>query len=174
MSLYVKGSAIVRHGGEKTDPNVRLIGMDDYYLDINGQSIEHGRGFSGQELESGAARAIIGNELLNKLFNGNVNRALEGVIRVDNLKCKIIGILESKGASMNQSADRVVYIPVQTARNYFGNAGHNYDLAVGVYNAIDMDDAISEATGTFRNVHNYVPHRIMILRSVKAMESSIS
>jgi putative ABC transport system permease protein len=53
---------------------------------------------------------------------------------------------------MNQSADRRVLIPLITQRNLYGYANKNYDVTVATSTPTDLDQAISLAIGTMRNI----------------------
>lgn len=53
---------------------------------------------------------------------------------------------------MNQSEDRQILIPLQTAKRYFGTARTNYDIIVALNDASQMDNAIASATGLLRNI----------------------
>jgi hypothetical protein len=48
-------------------------------------------------------------------------------------------VLKSKGASMSQSADRRIFIPLLAEKNFYGYPNKNYDIAVGVENAAKID-----------------------------------
>ena len=82
----------------------------------------------------------------------NLPLSLNKNITIDNRRFTVVGVLASKGASMNQSADRRVLIPLFTERSLYGYADKNYDLSVSTASATEMDDAISLATGVMRNI----------------------
>jgi putative ABC transport system permease protein len=63
-----------------------------------------------------------------------------------------VGVLASKGATMNRSADRRVLIPLLAEKLLYGNPDKNYDVMVGVAKPTDVDDAISLAIGMMRNI----------------------
>jgi putative ABC transport system permease protein len=82
-------------------------------------------------------------------------------ITIDNRKFTVVGILKSKGASMNQSADRRILIPLFTERQLYGYANKNYDVDISIASAIELDDAISQAIGVMR-----------IIRGLRASEEN--
>lgn len=146
------GNAIVKYRNEKTSPTVRVEGIDENYLGVHGLDIGEGRGFTFTELESGHNKAILGNDIVNLLFDGNAERAIGKVISIENIKYNVIGVLASQGASMNDRADRRILIPLTTEKQYYGYANKNYNLTVAVPNGIDIDAAISETIGVMRNI----------------------
>ena len=144
--------ATLKYGNEKTNPTVLVFGVDENYLDINGYDLEYGRNFTNAEQEAGTLLAIIGKDIVNDLFKKNPITALNKVIMVDNHRFTVVGILASKGASMNQSADRRILIPLLADRYLYGSPDKNYNVTVATSNSTDIDDAISLATGIMRNV----------------------
>ena len=152
VSGFASGNATVKFKSEKTNPTVLVFGIDDNYLDVSGYEIETGRAFTKNEQEHGVNKAIIGMELVNILFDKKPERALNQMISIGSLKFRVIGVLKSKGASISQSADRRIFIPLLAAKNYYGYADKNYDIAVDVENAIEIDEAISAAIATMRPI----------------------
>jgi putative ABC transport system permease protein len=144
--------ATLKHGNEKTNPTVLVFGVDENYIDVEGYDLDLGRNFTNVEQEAGTQVAIVGMDIIKDLFNGNAERALNKDITIDNRRFTIVGILTSKGASMNQSADRRALIPLITERYLYGFADKNYDLSVSVAAATELDDAISMATGIMRTI----------------------
>ncbi|HQU51962.1 MAG TPA: FtsX-like permease family protein, partial [Saprospiraceae bacterium] len=111
-----------------------------------------GRNFSTQEVEYGNNRAIIGSDLVNKLYKGNANAALNTSISIGNVKYKVVGVLASKGSSMNQRSDRIILIPLMNAKSQYGTLESNYNVNVSVNNSTEIDEAVSMATGLMRNL----------------------
>ncbi len=152
VSMRATSLASVKSGNEKTNPNILLYGIDEDYLYVNGYELAYGRNLTAIEAETGASKAIIGTDIVKLIFNDKPEDALNKTIAIGNLKCKVVGVLESKGSSMNTSSDRVVFVPLLYAKRHYGTATKNYKLSVSVKNAEDIDAAIATATGTFRIV----------------------
>jgi len=145
-------NATLKFEKEKTNPTVLVFGVDENYLDNNGYDLAAGRNFTIIEQEAGTQLTIIGMEIVNSLFKKNPLAAVNKVITVDNQRFTVIGVLASKGASMNQSADRRILIPLLAERYLYGYPDKNYNITVAATNSTDVDDAISMATGIMRNV----------------------
>jgi len=120
VSIYMTGTgtATVKHENEKTNPNIRLTGIDENYLNLRGLELETGRALSFNEIQNGNNRAIIGKDIVDLLFKGKSDQALGKVISVGNIKYKVIGVLISKGSSMNQSEDKVVLVPLLSVKTH--------------------------------------------------------
>jgi len=150
VSGFCTFSATVKHGNEKTNPTVLVFGVDDNYVDVQAFDIEYGRNFTSVEQESGTHVAIIGMDIVNDLFKKNPLAAMGQDITIDNRKFTVVGILKSKGATMNESADRRILIPLYTERQLYGYANKNYDIDISIASAIELEDAISQAIGVMR------------------------
>ena len=150
LSVGCTFDATIKFGSEKTNPTVRVRAIDDNYFKVAGYEIEYGRSFSPQEQESGSAKAIIGMELVKKLFKDKPEYALLKSISVNDQKYQVVGVLKSKGASMNEGADRRILIPLINGRVMYGDL--DYDISVKVDDAVRMEAVISSATGVMRIV----------------------
>jgi len=147
-----KWDAIVKYGKEKTNPTVMVFGVDEPFLDVRGYDLSMGRNFTNVEEEGGTQAAIIGMDVVNSIFDKTPEKALNKDILIDNQRFVVIGVLASKGASMNQSADRRILIPLLTERRLYGYADKNYGITVAAATATEINDAISSAIGLMRNI----------------------
>jgi putative ABC transport system permease protein len=102
-----------------------VTGTDnDYFITQDWQMIS-GRQFFDNEIRGGRAACIIGTTVRNKLF-GPVD-PLNRSIRVGNVSCEIIGVLETKGqSSFGTDQDDIVLMPLRTfQRRLAGNTDIN-------------------------------------------------
>ena len=154
ISIHFRGtgSAVVKYAGEKTNPTVTVRGIELGYFEVSGYNIGHGRNFSQHELESGSHVCILGMEIIKLLFDDVPEKALGKTVSIGNRKYKVIGVIESKGASMNMNSDRQVFIPLLNAKRYYASANTNYDVDVGVAVATELEDVVSYSIGLMRNV----------------------
>jgi putative ABC transport system permease protein len=152
VSAFASGSAVVKFENEKTNPTVLVFGIDDNYLDVSGYEIEAGRDFTRNEQEHGVNKAILGSELVDILFDSKPERAINQVISIGSHKFRVTGVLKSKGATMSQSSDRRIFIPILAEKNYFGFTDKNYNIAVGVENAVEINEGISAAIAIMRPI----------------------
>jgi putative ABC transport system permease protein len=150
QSIEADGNAVVKYESKKTNPNVRILGVDDDYLKVGGWSIKEGRNFSKQEIDNGQNVILLGKDLVLKLFD-NPTDILGKMINIGSGKYRVVGLLAAKGASM-ASNDNLAMIPVVTAKRTFGDDNSSYNLSVMVNNVSELDRAVDEATGVFRNV----------------------
>lgn len=152
VSISVTGGwmATIFHDDKKTDPNVRIIGGDENYLQLNGYTLQTGRNFNQNEIASGNNVAIIGMDVAEKLFGQHLREVENNTIRVGGIRYKVIGVLKSKGSSNIFSGDNIVITTVNNVRRVFSGNNPSFQIGVEVAQMSDMDQAIGEATGTFR------------------------
>lgn len=151
-SFTCTSRAAIKYGKEETSPTVRVMAIDENYLDVKAFDIDKGRPFTKREVLNGSNRAIIGHDLVKKLFDGKAERALDKAIAIGNLQFKVTGVLKKKGTSMNQSEDNVVLIPLLDGKRYYASQRQTYEIIVSVSDATKMDEAMSQSIGIFRNV----------------------
>src|SRR5580692_9186089 len=65
------GDAGVSMGDRKTNPNVRVSGGDENYVELNGYTLAAGRNLNALDLTSGRNVAIIGADVSKKFFGSN-------------------------------------------------------------------------------------------------------
>ena len=152
IALSGPNGIIVSTETKKTNPDIRVTGGDENYLQLNGYELSYGRNFNETDVESGRSVCVIGNVIAQKLVGDNTERALDKIITVAGNKFRIIGILKDKGSSAFMNADKVVITTYNTIRRIYGSTGQSYNIAVMVTDLKMMDVAIGEAKGIFRPV----------------------
>lgn len=98
-----------------------ITGTDNRFMVARDWAVVSGREFYDSELRTGATACILGQTVSTKLFgNGD---PLDAVIRIKQVSCRIIGVLEAKGASsFGADQDDIVLIPIRTfQRRIAGN-----------------------------------------------------
>lgn len=150
ISISVAGTQIatVKYGSEKTNPNIRVMGIDNEYLQIADTKMEAGRIFSNSELYNGSYVCVLGNSIAHKLF-GKPAKAIDKMVSVGDVKYRVIGVAESKGGSMIMNSDNLVYTPLSTVRAVYGGE-HSYLINVMVKDISLKTTASEEAEGLFR------------------------
>jgi len=155
ISFTGTGSAEIKYENEKTDPEISVLGVNEYYLENSGLKVEDGREFNVFDIENNNNVAVIGSDFKDGIFKGfdPVNRT----ISVRGAKFKVIGVLESKGSTFGNNQDLRVFIPIQHARSIFSQPNINYSLSVKVEDKELLDAAMDEAIITFRNIRGLNP-----------------
>ena len=152
VALSGPNGIIVSTDTKKTNPDIRVTGGDENYLQLNGYELSLGRDFNETDVETGRSVCVIGNVIAQKLYGDNTQQALDKIITVAGNKYRIIGILKDKGSSAFMNADKVVITTYNNIRRIFGATTQSYNIAVMVSDLKMMDVAIGEAKGIFRPV----------------------
>ncbi len=155
VSFNASGLSTVKYGSEETNPNVSLMGVDENNLNVSGYEINSGRDFSPDDIRLNRRFVIIGSDIARDLFSGGVD-PLGQYISVAGLKMQVIGVLKSKGASALNS-DRVCFMPITTARQYFSRPNMTYSITVMPMKSVNLDMLAGEAEAVFRIVRNLNP-----------------
>ncbi|MCC6186610.1 MAG: ABC transporter permease [Chitinophagaceae bacterium] len=142
--------ATVANENEKTNPNVRVMGVDQNYLSIAQTALDAGRNISKYEEENANSVCVVGNSIAKKLFK-NAQKAIGQTVSVGANKMTIVGVAEAKGGSMMMDQDNMVFLPLQTARTIYGGAS-SYVINVMVQDVQVKNVASEEAEGVFRGI----------------------
>ena len=156
-SLSFRGtrSAEVKFESEKTDPEVQIYGINEFYLENTGTEIDTGRNFTIFDIQNNNKVCIIGSDFLKSLFiNDN---PLGQTISIRGVKFKVVGVLESKGSTFGNNQDLKVLIPIQVARSIFTEPNINYTISIMVKDTELLNAAQDEAIVTFRNIRGLSP-----------------
>ncbi len=123
VAPMARETVTVIYGSESR--NVSTLGTDNAYFDTQDWNLTEGRRFLPAEIRSGSAVCIIGQTVREELF-GSTN-PIDQRIRVDNVSCQVIGLLEAKGESgFGTDQDDVVIMPLRTfQRRIAGNTDIN-------------------------------------------------
>ena len=155
VSFNASGLSTVKYGSQKTNPNVNLTGIDENHLSVSGYEIESGRNFSADEVQQIRHYVLIGSDIVKDLFPSGVD-PLGKEITVAGLKLQISGVLKSKGSGIG-NPDRVCFMPITTAREYFSRPDMTFALTIMPMNPVNLDMMTGEAEAVFRTVRNLNP-----------------
>lgn len=155
ISFRGTSGAEVKFESNKTDPEVQVLGINEYYLENTGTEIESGRNFNVFDIQNNNNVCIVGSDFLKSLFvNDN---PIGKRISIRGVKFKVIGVLQSKGSTFGNNQDLRVLIPIQVARGIFTAPNINYTISIMVKNTEMLNAAQDEAVATFRNIRVLSP-----------------
>ena len=155
VSVYASSLATVKYASEETNPNVALQGVDENHLTVAGYEIESGRNFTIEDIAGTRHFVLIGADIVRDLFPSGLDPVGQ-VINVAGMKLKVMGVLKSKGAGIG-NPDRVCFMPVTTARQYFSRPNMSFSITVMPMNPVDLDVMTGEAEAVFRIIRNLNP-----------------
>jgi len=100
-----------------------VIGSDNAYLRVRSWPLVAGRSFTRTELRAGKAVCIIGATVRRELFGNTLPVGRR--IRLRNIACEVIGLLEPKGqSSVGMDQDDIVIIPLRTIQRRVTGSQH--------------------------------------------------
>lgn len=151
LSVFATRNAIASYETKKTSPNVFVFGGDENWVVLNGFKIRVGRNLNQADVQSARNVCILGYDVAKKLFPANPDRALNAIIRVQNIPYRVIGILESRGSSFGMSYDNRIMTSYTNIHRQF-SSGISYVIAVMTDDLKKVYAAMGEAEGVFRSV----------------------
>ena len=155
LSFVGTRAAEVKFESEKTDPEVQVFGINEFYLENTGTEIENGRNFTIFDIQNNNKVCIIGSDFLKSLFlNDN---PIGKTISIRGVKFKVVGVLETKGSTFGNNQDLRILIPIQVARGIFTEPNINYTISIMVKEKELLNAAQDEAIITFRNIRRLSP-----------------
>jgi putative ABC transport system permease protein len=155
VSFYASRGATVKYKSEETNPTVALQGVDENHLTVAGYEIESGRNLTKDDIDMTRHFVLIGSDIVRDLFPSG-NDPVGQLITVAGMKLKVTGVLKSKGSGIG-NPDRVCFIPVTTARQYFSQPNMSFNISVMPMNPVNLDMMTSEAESVFRIIRNLNP-----------------
>ncbi len=146
------GTAEVKYGDKKTNPNTTITGGDENYFTIKGIDIEKGRNFSSMETQYGNYVCVLGSEIVKTLFKNNED-PLNKTIKFYGNNYRVIGVLEKKGGfGGDVEEDRNIVIPLLNAKRLDKRGSMRYNITTIIANPENIDYAMGEATGFMRKI----------------------
>jgi putative ABC transport system permease protein len=152
VESFCTSDATIKHGTKKTNPTVRVIGVDENYMNTSSFELAAGRNFTNTEIFSTSNKVILGSDIIKILFQEKPEKAIGKDVYINSNRYLVVGALKSKGAATGGSNDRRVFIPLYNSKVQYGYADKPYNVTVAVNQPNEMEDAINQAIGVMRNV----------------------
>ena len=105
--------SVVAQGG---DTRVTVTGVTANYLSVRNLTLAFGQMLSPSDLDSRASVAVLGSKVAEDLFPED--DPIDQTIRAENLRLRVIGVLEEQGGSagFGGSSDNSILVPITTAQ----------------------------------------------------------
>ncbi|MBN1634086.1 MAG: ABC transporter permease [Ignavibacteria bacterium] len=153
IELWKMGK-IFKYGKYVTNPNMSLCGGTTGFTYTNDYVIRDGRFFSEKEVQSASPVAVIGLEVVSKLFpkENPINKR----IILDGHDYQVIGILEGKGESFGQSLDNLAIIPITRSLQIYGRE-ESLNIAIQAKDKASYNDCVENIISVFRVIRGVKP-----------------
>lgn len=155
LSFTAVGNAEVKHEGEKTDPEITVVGADQYFLPNSGLETTQGRNFNNFDISNNNYVCILGSDFEKGLLK-DVN-PIGQTVSVRGARFKVIGVLKEKGSTFGNRQDLRMIIPIQLARSLFTAPNIDYEIKVMSGNRNMLGSAVDEAIITMKRVRKLRP-----------------
>ncbi|MBK7587288.1 MAG: ABC transporter permease [Bacteroidetes bacterium] len=151
ISYMADNNAMIQHGKKKTNPNVIVMGGDADYMRVSATNMLAGRNFNTREESGNTNVCLLGYGIAKKIFT-KASRAENALITIGNNPYRVLGVMESKGASLINRMDNMVIIPILNAQKNYGMTGKSCVISVLVDGMKNIDFAMGEAEGLMRSI----------------------
>jgi len=155
MVAVVQSSYLIKFEAESFSANV--LGVMEDYQEVRSLTLEHGKFITEGDNKSQALVVVLGDQIARDLF-GSLS-PLGKMISIKGIKFEVVGVLESKGSSMD-SPDDALFIPIETAYSkLFGETAiHDgkktvNDILVSVTTTEAMDSVAAQIEFMVRRSH---------------------
>ena len=156
ISFTATSKAEVKYENEKTDPEISVVGVDDYFVANSGLEVTNGRNFTSFDISNNRYVCIVGSDFATKGLLKDVN-PINKIISVRGAKFRVIGVLKEKGSTFGNSQDLRMLIPIQVARSMFSAPNINYTISTMVEKKDMLNEAVDNALITMRKVRKLNP-----------------
>jgi putative ABC transport system permease protein len=153
--LAPAGSRFLRVVAGSSNRSTTVVGATPEYFGIRAWAAAAGRLLTAEDERQASQVCVVGHTVAVELFPG-----LEPVgheMRTRGLACRIVGVLDSKGASFGADMDDVVFMPLSTfARRIAGNERVAFIVASAV-STDRLDSAKDQITAILRRRRHVLP-----------------
>jgi putative ABC transport system permease protein len=155
-SPEVRSQRVVVYGNRNWA--TRIYGQSADYLQIRQWPIESGRMFDEDDVGEAALVAVVGQTIVDELFEGS--DPIGETIRVRGLPLEVIGVLSRKGMSLMGSVqDDIVIVPYTTGFQRISGRSHAMVINVQVFDQGSMDVARMKIEDLLRERHRLAPYQ---------------
>jgi putative ABC transport system permease protein len=149
-------SGEIQRAHEKTAPGVRLYGETPGSLSARNWNVQDGRFLADVDVDGARDVCVLGNTLATNIFP-SISPVGER-LKIGGFNYTVVGVLESRGASLGGDQDNFAVIPITTGLNrYGGNTWRSLQILVQARDQASYDDCMEEATGILRAIRKVPP-----------------
>ena len=130
-----------------------IYGVDASYLEIRKYELEDGRVFNDKEIKSLAKVCIVGQTVVEVVFNDNID-PIGQTIRFGGIPLKVIGVLKEKGQNgMGQDQDDMILAPYTSVQRRMLAITHIQSIYASAVSEEQSEAAIEEMETILRQQH---------------------
>jgi len=149
------GDSEAVYENRKTTPGITFGGSNEYFLAANQYDVETGRNFTGGDVDLARPIAIIGTDIVKKLFPAE--SPLGKQIKVSGHTYTVTGTFKEKGTSFGQSQDNIIMVPITRFLQDFGANKFTVNIATQAPSQTVYNETIDKAITAMRIVRELKP-----------------
>ena len=150
------GVAAMRYADRETEPNIRIIGTNEHYLENFSYEVQEGRSFMAADIRYARPVTVISPDVAEVLFPNET--PLGKQVRIDGQRYEVIGVLESKGSFLGSSFDQRMFAPITRLFNAYGQPNRDIGIvSVRAPSVQAVPDAMDEVIGRMRVIRDVPP-----------------
>jgi putative ABC transport system permease protein len=157
LSFVATSAAEVKFENQKTDPEITVLGIDEYFLSNSGLEITQGRSFNTFDISNNVYACIVGSDFVSDDGLLRDVNPIDKILTIRGAKFRVIGVIKEQGSTFGNSQDLRVMIPIQVARSMFSAPNINYSLSMMVAKKELLDEAVDDAVITMRKIRRLNP-----------------
>ena len=158
-----------------------IMGVYPEFTIVRKWDVADGAFFTDSDVRARAKVAVIGQTIVDKLFDGA--SPIDQTIRIRNMPFKVIGVLQRKGTnSMGMDQDDVIILPITTVRNTLTRgwgADSVSQILFSLHDMSQLDEAKKQLTALLRQRHRLAPgieddFTVLDMTEITEMATSVS
>ncbi len=153
---------LVRSGGQaiyqENNWATQIQGVTPTFVAVRKWDVASGVFFTDADLRAGARVCVVGQTIVDSLFNGQ--DPIGETFRVRNIPFKVLGVLSKKGTtSMGQDQDDIIIMPLTTVKRVLRRGSFNNvdQLLFSIYDMGQMAEAKRAMSDLLRQRHRLGP-----------------
>jgi putative ABC transport system permease protein len=151
VSFLAENGSTLKYRNKKTSPNVMVMACDENYMKVSATNLLLGRNFNLHEMYGNSNLCVLGYGIAKKLFT-KISNAENAEISIGNIQYSVLGVMESKGASLINRMDNMVIIPLFNGAKNYPVSETSCVISALIDAQKNIDFAMGEAEGLMRSI----------------------
>ncbi len=143
-------SGVVRSRYAETNPDVNLRGVTPEIFSSRSWNIDGGRALTAADVDSARLVCVLGAGLAKRVFPNS--QAVGDRITFEGLAYRVVGVLESKGKTLDDDQDNFMLVPLTTGLQRYSGYRRSINLLVQATGEVEYEDTVEEVRGLMRQL----------------------
>jgi len=142
---------------DKLSFNTMIQGIYGDFWTVQGVTVEHGREITKDEISALDKVAVIGSDVINKVFEDTSINPVGQKIKINGQNFTIIGIAKQRGQTGFVNYDDYIYIPLTTMQQYISGTNAIRSISVQAKDTSTIKYAQDEVETILKNARGIKP-----------------